>query len=62
MIRVLRDNFCRDRVVPVQTGALLWLACIYGVDVREHGDVRAALRKLAWEIVQNDPYAKNVAP
>jgi len=45
--------------LPVKMGALLWLATIYKVDLNKYQwqtNTKYDLKKLAQEIVQNDPY------
>lgn len=53
------DELGHGGPLPVKTGALLWLAIIYNVDLNEYQwstNTEYDLKQLVREIVQNDPY------
>jgi hypothetical protein len=59
------DHFGHGGPLAVRNGVLLWLAAIYGVDLRSYDydpGTKADLRALAAEIVERDPYAGGGRP
>lgn len=53
------DKLGHGGKIPVEMGALLWLAVIYQVDLNQYGwetNTRADLKKLAQDICRSDPY------
>ena len=56
---LFKDTLGHGDRIPVEMGALLWLAVIYPVDLNTYGwetNTKSDLKKLAMEICQNDPY------
>jgi len=56
---LFKDDLGHGGDVPVNTGALLWLATIYRVDLNKYQwqtNTQFDLKKLAQDIVLNDPY------
>lgn len=62
---LFRDSLGHGGDIPVKMGALLWLATIYQVDLNQYQwktNTRYDLKKLAQEIVRNDPYCGLASP